>query len=135
VTGQALEQLTDEIDVGVAVLADTFLTRLVCPTKIFAYLATATPFVASRLGGVEAIVRHGQHGWLVENTPAAWEQAIRDSYANFSRYQHIALQCHALATTLQWEDRARRIVEFLACPAPLSAADRGKAGRPTGTVS
>jgi glycosyltransferase involved in cell wall biosynthesis len=112
-TGQALEQLKAEIDVGVAVLADTFLTRLVCPTKIFEYLAMATPFIASRLEGIAAVVRDRQHGMLVENTPAAWGRAMQEIYADFARYQQLAQQCHAAALTMQWDQRARRILQAL----------------------
>jgi glycosyltransferase involved in cell wall biosynthesis len=121
VTGPALAQLKAQIDVGVAVLGDTFLTRLVCPTKIFDYLAMAVPCIASRFDGVEAIVSHGQQGLLVEHTVAAWEHAIRYLYADFFRYQDMAAHCHTLATTLQWPERARLIVQWLAADAGAAA--------------
>lgn len=120
VSGRELAQLKTQMDVGLSVLADTFLTRLVCPTKIFDYLATGTPFISSRFEGVAALVQDGTHGLLVDNTPMAWEQAIRRMYADFTQYQHMATQCLALARTLGWQQRAHTLLQFLrtatACP-------------------
>jgi glycosyltransferase involved in cell wall biosynthesis len=118
VSGRQLEQLKAQMDVGISVLADTFLTRLVCPTKIFDYLSTGTPFISSRFEGVAGLVQHGTHGLLVDNTPVAWEQAIRSMYADFTQYQHMATQCVALARTLGWQQRAQALLQFLhAAPA------------------
>lgn len=125
-TGQALERLRARMDVGIAVLADTFLPRLVCPTKIFDYLATGTPFIASRLDGIASMVQSGRHGILVDNTPVAWAGAMREMYADFARYQEMAQQCYAFALTIPWEQRARRIVRALTSGelAPAVRSDR-----------
>jgi glycosyltransferase involved in cell wall biosynthesis len=120
VSGQALAQLKTQIDVGIAVLADTFLPRLVCPTKIFDYLSTGTPCIASGFEGVAALLHHGTHALLVDNTAVAWEQAIRRIYADFTQYQQMASHCRRLAKTLSWQQRAQTMLQFLrTATAPL----------------
>jgi glycosyltransferase involved in cell wall biosynthesis len=131
VTGEALAQLKARIDVGVAVLADTFHTRIGCPVKILEYFSMGVPVVASQFDSTTTLLRSGTHGFLVANTPPAWEHAIRSVYADFPRYQHMVQQCATLATTLSWEHRARRIMEsmesgVLAAPVPSPARRGGK---------
>ena len=111
---RALQRLQERIDVGVAILADGFLNRLVCPTKILTYLATATPFIATQLEGIASLVQHGKQGLLVPNTPEAWIEALRDIYTDFGRYQHMAQQGYTLATTMSWQHRAQGLLSALA---------------------
>jgi glycosyltransferase involved in cell wall biosynthesis len=40
-------------------------------------MSAGVPVIASNLGGLPEIVRHGENGWLVENTPDAIAAAIR----------------------------------------------------------
>jgi glycosyltransferase involved in cell wall biosynthesis len=113
VTGEELEQLKARIDVGVAVLSNTFLNRIASPLKVFEYLSSATPFIATSLEGTRVIVKDGEQGLLTENTPDAWEHAIRTIYTDFPNYQHMANKCLSLASTLGWEQRAQVIIDAM----------------------
>ena len=40
-------------------------------------MAAGVPVLASKVGGIPEIIRHGENGWLTENTPEAVAAAIR----------------------------------------------------------
>ncbi len=114
VTGNSLEQLKSRIDVGIAALSsDIFWNNLSTPLKVLEYLSDATPFIATRLDGISALVVHGKQGLLVNNTPQEWEDAIRTIYSDFAHYQQMAKECAILGSELRWEQRARKIVTAL----------------------
>jgi glycosyltransferase involved in cell wall biosynthesis len=113
VTGARLEALKARIDVGVAALSETFLNRVASPLKVLEYLSASLPFIATRCEGIEAMVEHGTHGLLVRNTPAEWASAMRELYADFSRYRRMAEDCFELASRSGWDRRAATIFEAL----------------------
>jgi glycosyltransferase involved in cell wall biosynthesis len=112
-TGAALAAVKKEIDLGVAILSDQFLNTIASPLKVLEYLSAGLPFVATRLAGIARLVRDGEHGRLVENTPQAWADAIDFLYADFGRYRRMADACHDLAREHSWENRARTILNAL----------------------
>ncbi|HES57795.1 MAG TPA: glycosyltransferase [Firmicutes bacterium] len=46
------------------------------PNVVLEAWAAGTPVLASNVSGVNQLVRHGVDGWLVENTPGDWADAI-----------------------------------------------------------
>jgi len=114
ITGAQLEDLKAKIDVGVAILSDTFWNRIASPLKVLEYLSVSLPFIATRLDGVSALVDHGTHGLIVQNDPAEWAAAVDRMYSNFEQYHTMAENCFLLAEGISWRARARRILRELA---------------------
>jgi len=46
-------------------------------SAILVAMAAGVPVIASNVGGIPEIIRHGENGWLVENAPEAVAAAIR----------------------------------------------------------
>jgi glycosyltransferase involved in cell wall biosynthesis len=111
--GEALRDLIRGMDVGVAPLGDQFLNRIASPLKVLEYLAAAMPCIASRLEGIEDLVTHGIHGQLVENTPAAWAEAMGSVYADEAAYRRMASACAERAGRLSWRARAETMLKAL----------------------
>jgi len=112
-TGAQLEDFKARMDVGVAILSDTFLNRIASPLKVLEYLSVSLPFIATRLDGVSTLVIDGKHGLIVQNDPAEWAAAVDRMYSNFEQYQTMAENCFLLAKRVSWRARARRIVREL----------------------
>jgi glycosyltransferase involved in cell wall biosynthesis len=113
VTGADLDRLRARMDVGIAVLTDSFWNRTATPLKVLDYLSSGVPFVATRLDGIAAIAEDGTHGFLVENTPAAWGAALEAMYDDFGVYQQMAENCRRRAEELSWKARARHILQAI----------------------
>jgi len=112
-TGPQLDAAKREMDVGVAVLSGEYLNRIASPLKVLDYLSAGLPFIATALDGIARLVEHEKHGMLVDNTPAAWADAMDVLYADFGRYRRMADACHTLALECGWDRRARRILDAL----------------------
>lgn len=63
-------------DVAVAPLLDTPFTRSKSDIKFLDYSALGAATIASRVPAYEDSVRHGDTGWLAENTVEAWAAAL-----------------------------------------------------------
>lgn len=63
-------------DLGLAPLEDTPFNRCKSDIKFLDYSALGIPGIYSRLPAYEATLQHLQTGWLAENTPAAWSEAL-----------------------------------------------------------
>ncbi len=63
-------------DLAIAPLDDTFFNRFKSDLKFLDYSALGFPGVYSRMPVYEGTVRHLETGYLVENTVAAWEEAL-----------------------------------------------------------
>jgi len=113
-TGAQLEDFKARMDVGVAILSDTFLNRIASPLKVLEYLSVSLPFIATRLDGVSALVDDGTQGLIVQNDPAEWAAAVDRMYSDFEKYHTMAENCFMLAEKVSWQTRARRIVRELA---------------------
>ncbi len=63
-------------DIAVAPLLDTPFTQCKSDIKFLDYSALGAATIASRVSVYEASVRHGETGWLAENTVEAWVNAL-----------------------------------------------------------
>ena len=52
-------------------------------------MSASVPVIASRVGGLPEVIRHGENGLLVENDPAAFAAAVRDLLRNPERRKQI----------------------------------------------
>jgi glycosyltransferase involved in cell wall biosynthesis len=80
------------------------------PNVLNEALACGTPVVATPVGGVPEIVRHGDNGLLTERTPDAIAQSIATALER--RWDRQALA--AAATRTSWADVAERLVHIFA---------------------
>ena len=76
-------------------------------------LACGTPVIASQVGGLPKVVRHGENGLLVpERTPAAFAAAIGRLYRDDAARLALAARARASVEPLVWGAVARRIAEL-----------------------
>lgn len=52
-------------------------------------MSASVPVIASRVGGLQEAIQHGQNGLLVENDPVAFAAAVRDLLGNAGRRKQI----------------------------------------------
>lgn len=73
-------------------------------------LACGTPVIASRVGGLPGVVKHGQNGLLVNNrTPEDFAAGIAKLYRHERRRAALAERARASVAPLVWEAVAQRI--------------------------
>ncbi|MCL4467132.1 MAG: glycosyltransferase [Chloroflexi bacterium] len=89
-------------------------------------LACGTPVVASRVGGLPGVVKHGENGLLVANRTASdFAASIGELCRDEGRRAGLALRARASVARLVWESVARRILqvydETLAAAGPAGA--------------
>lgn len=77
-------------DIALAPLRDTAFNRCKSDIKFLDYSAIGAAGIFSRVRPYEASVRHGQTGWLAENSPAAWEAALTELIINQSQREQLA---------------------------------------------
>ena len=63
-------------DIAIAPLEDTFFNRSKSDIKFLDYSALGIPGIYSRVPSYTGTVQHLETGWLAENTPAAWVEAL-----------------------------------------------------------
>jgi glycosyltransferase involved in cell wall biosynthesis len=52
-------------------------------------MSASLPVIASRVGGLAEVIRHGQNGLLVENDPEAFAAAVKELMGNSERRKQI----------------------------------------------
>lgn len=84
------------------------------PLKMFEYMASGTPIVATDLPSVREILRDGENAVLVKpNSTEAVAQGIRLVLEMPDRGQRLSAQAYHDVTTLTWEQRAAHILDFI----------------------
>lgn len=77
-------------DVAIAPLRDTPFRRCKSDVKLLDYSAIGAAGVYSRVAAYAGSARHGETGWLVDNTPAAWVEALETLIAGADLRRHLA---------------------------------------------
>jgi glycosyltransferase involved in cell wall biosynthesis len=84
------------------------------PLKLFEYMSTGVPIVASALPSVVEVVKHGVNAWLVQpDSPTALAEGMRYLLQNQTHAFAIARQAGLDVLSYTWERRAARIVEMV----------------------
>jgi glycosyltransferase involved in cell wall biosynthesis len=84
------------------------------PLKLFEYMASGTPIVATDLPSVREILRDGENAVLVEpDRPGALTQGIRRVIRMPGLAQRLSAQAYHDVTALTWERRAASILAFV----------------------
>lgn len=82
-------------DIALAPLRDTPFGRCKSDLKYLDYAAIGAAGIFSRVAPYQAGVRHGETGWLAENTTAAWAAAIETLVADAALRRRLAVAAHA----------------------------------------
>lgn len=77
-------------DMAIAPLEDSYFTRFKSDIKFLDYSALGIAGIYSRVPPYERTVRHMDTGLLVDNEPAAWEEALNRLLNNISLRQSLA---------------------------------------------
>ncbi|GFZ87532.1 glycosyltransferase family 4 protein [Dyella caseinilytica] len=75
--------MISRMDIGIMPLRDGPWERGKCGYKIIQYMACGLPVVASAVGANSDIVRHGENGFLAEDSPA-WEERLGQLITDWS---------------------------------------------------
>jgi glycosyltransferase involved in cell wall biosynthesis len=110
---KALEAIKSEMDIGCSPLVPNVRSQLCSPLKVLEYLSAGIPVIATRLEGIQEILRHGVNGFVLENDVDAWASSIDSLYSDSRRYGLFSEACLATARELSWERRAEKIHDFL----------------------
>lgn len=104
-------------DIAIAPLRDTPFRRCKSDVKLLDYGAIRAAGVYSRVAAYAGTVRHGETGWLVDETETAWVDALERLIADAKLRQHLADG----AWRYLWGERilARRAAEWPAAVASL----------------
>lgn len=94
--------------------------RFTSPLKLLEMMAHGIPVVASDLPSTRAMVTHGHSALLVPaDDPAALAGAIRMLLEDASLARRLATAARQRAAEFSWQERARRLLEFLELVARL----------------
>lgn len=85
-----------------------------CPNAILEAFACGKPVIASRVGGVPDLVKHGKTGWLVNPRDVeGLAEGIRALASDAEKLRRMGKEARKFAeTTLDWRVVTRRILEF-----------------------
>lgn len=77
-------------DLALAPLEDNAFTRCKSDIKFLDYGLLGIPGIYSKVAAYQHSVRHGENGWLCDNTPASWQAALRLALEQTGQRQKIA---------------------------------------------
>lgn len=92
------------------------------PLKIYEYLASGLPVVASEVGEIPEVIRHGEHGLLVPGSdPAALGAALATLAGDSQLRQRMGIAARAAAETQHsWMAKAEHVLEAAGLDSPAS---------------
>ncbi len=86
--------------------------RTTSPLKLFEYMASRRPVLASRIPAFEGLLRDGENARLVEpDSAAALAQGVRELVIDRALAEALASQARRDVEAYTWERRAREILE------------------------
>ena len=87
--------------------------RYTSPLKLFEYMASSRPIVASDLPSLREILNHTNAVLVHPDDPAALARGIKQLLLNPAEAHSLALHARELVEQYTWEARASRITDFL----------------------
>jgi processive 1,2-diacylglycerol beta-glucosyltransferase len=105
-------------DLAIAPLEDTRFNLAKSDIKFLDYSALGIPGIYSRVPSYSGTVRHLETGYLVENTPAAWEEALETMLAEDGLREQLAVNARNYVSSsrtlehcaYQWKEALLAIV-------------------------
>jgi glycosyltransferase involved in cell wall biosynthesis len=84
------------------------------PLKLFEYMASRRPIVASRLPGLEEVLTDGENALLyAPGDPVALGRAINRLLSDRALCEKLSAQAYQDVRSYSWESRAKTILEFM----------------------
>jgi glycosyltransferase involved in cell wall biosynthesis len=121
------------MEADVLVLPNTAMAisaRYTSPLKLFEYLASGRPIVASDLPALAEVLRHGQNAWFVApGDPEALARGIRCVLDDADLAQRLARGAFDAAAEYSWDRRAERLECVFASVLDVESAVRPDQGR------
>ncbi len=78
-------------DLGIAPLEDTVFTRCKSDIKFLDYSLLGIPGIYSKVPAYRDTVKHGETGWLAENSTDAWREALHTLIDDADQRQRLAV--------------------------------------------
>lgn len=118
-----LRQYTLNADLGLALDKDTNLNyRFSLPNKLFDYIHSSTPVLASQLPEIANIINSYQVGYFIEtHKPKQIAEKIISIFYNVEDYNEIKANCSLASKELNWDNEEKKLIEViekLSPPAP-----------------
>jgi glycosyltransferase involved in cell wall biosynthesis len=113
---EKLQQYTMLADIGLTIDKDTNINyRYSLPNKLFDYIQSGVPVLASPLVEIAQIIDKYQVGECIENhEPKSLAEKINKMLANKEQLQLFKQNCKEAAKVLNWENEKERLIKVLA---------------------
>ena len=110
-----LRQYTMNADLGLALDKDTNLNyRFSLPNKLFDYIHSRIPVLASDLPEIKEIIEKYDIGFFIPNhTPQAIAETVNRIFENKSRYQTVKLNTGKAGKELSWENEEIKLLNVI----------------------
>ncbi len=83
------------------------------PMKLFEYMASGTPIVASDLPSIREILDDSTVFFFTSDSPESLAEAIQKALSNKAEAKVKAENAHKLSSNYTWDKRAKKIIEFI----------------------
>src|SRR3989344_4819768 len=83
------------------------------PIKVFEYMAAGVPLVITELPAVREFLSDNEAYFVKEYTREAFRDAVKDAMEHPTEREARACSAHAKSPQFSWQNRARRIIEFI----------------------
>ncbi len=110
-----LRQYTMNADLGLALDKDTNLNhRFSLPNKLFDYIHSGIPVLASPLPEIKNIIDQYDTGYFVPNhSPESIAETVKLIFENQSRYQTVRNNTLKARNELSWENEEKKLIELI----------------------
>ena len=110
-----LRQHTMNADLGLVIDKDTNLNyRFSLPNKLFDYIHSDIPVLASELPEIKNIIDKYDIGYYIPNhSPQAIAETVNRIFENKSRYQTVKHNTQKAKTELSWEKEELNLIEVI----------------------
>ncbi|MBP8903425.1 MAG: glycosyltransferase, partial [Paludibacteraceae bacterium] len=112
---EELRQYTMNANLGLALDKDTNLNyRFSLPNKLFDYIHSRIPVLASDLPEIKEIIEKYDIGFFIPNhTPQAIAETVNRIFENKSRYQTVKLNTGKAGKELSWENEEIKLLNVI----------------------
>lgn len=110
-----LKKYLSDVSIGILPLYNTFYNRyLTAPSKLFAYLSSGIPVIASDLPSIRDFIMNGRESCLVEpGCVNKFSDMMKKILENRQEYKRLSKNAYQTAEKFLWKKCGRKMIEFL----------------------